>query len=250
MRCSKDKELQTMKISLAVQYHQNVQEILSRIIESQLPCIEQAGRLVADTIQRDSLVYTFGSGHSVLIAIEMYSRAGGLANFDVIHDKTFGRAERLSGYAAVLLDAYPIGSNDLLIIASNSGRNPLPIEMAMEARKRGIQTIAITSLNHSRSVQTRMSTGGRLCEICDIVIDNCGILGDSTVEVGNGDSVRVGPTSSVAGTFIANCIVAVASRELMDRGIHPPVFVSGNLDDVDERNRSLLEFTKRRLRGL
>ena len=242
--------MQTMKISPAVQYHRNVQEILSRIIESQLPCIEQAGRLVADTTQRDGLIYTFGSGHSLLIAIEMHSRAGGLANFDVIHDKTFGRAERLPGYAAVLLDAYPIGSNDLLIMASNSGRNALPIEMALEARKRGIQTIAITSLSHSRSVEARTSAGGRLFEICDVVIDNCGVPGDATLEVGNGDSVRVGPTSTVAGAFIANCIVAVASRELMDRCVHPPVFVSGNLDGVEEQNRGLLEFAKRRLRGL
>jgi uncharacterized phosphosugar-binding protein len=173
-----------------------------------------------------------------------------MANFDVIHDRTFGRAERLTGYAGVLLEAYPISPSDLLIIASNSGRNPLPVEMAQGARERGIPTIGITSLAHSQSVSSRAPSGKRLFEVCDVVIDNCGVPGDAVLDLGNGTPLRVGPTSTLAGAFIANSLVSLAAAELMERGIDPPVFVSANVDGGDARNQRLLEMMKQRIRGL
>ena len=119
---------------------------------------------------------------------------------DVLYEKTFGRAERLPGYARVLLDSYPITSHDVLLIVSNSGRNALPVEMAIEARERGIATIAITSLEHSRAVGARHASGLRLFEACDVVIDNCGVAGDAALELdGIGEPVRVGPTSTRSG---------------------------------------------------
>jgi uncharacterized phosphosugar-binding protein len=148
-------------------------------------------------VERDRIVYAFGSGHSQSVAIEFYYRAGGLARFDVIQEKTFGRAERLPGYAAVLLDGYPAGAGDLMIVISNSGRNPLPVEMAEEARRRGMPVIGITSLAHSRNVSARKPGGSRLFEICDVVIDNCGLPGDAMVDLDGG--VRVGASSTLAG---------------------------------------------------
>ncbi len=232
-------------------YHHNVQAILDRIVATQMDAMLSAAAAVADTVEREGVIYTLGSGHSLLIAAELYYRAGGMPHFDVLHDKTFGRAERLPGYAEVLLDSYPIGSNDLLVIVSNSGRNALPIEMALEARKRGITTIAITSLAHSRAVSSRAPSGQRLYEVCDLTIDNCGTAGDATVPVGgDGGAVCVGPVSTLAGIFIGNCIVGLAAEELLRRGIRPPVFVSANLDGGDGHNRDLLAFMRRRIRGL
>jgi uncharacterized phosphosugar-binding protein len=236
-------------MNAAQRYHDQVRQILERIT-LQSDALLKGARLIADTIERDGIVYSLGSGHSLLIAAEFYFRAGGMAHFDVIHDRTFGRAERLSGYAEVLADAYPIGPSDLLIIASNSGRNPLPVEMAVLARARGIATIGITSLEHSRSVSSRTPGGARLFEVCDVVIDNCGVPGDAVLDLGNGQPVRVGPTSTLAGVFIANSLVSLAAEELMRRGIHPPVFVSANVDGGDARNQRLLEIMKQRIRGL
>jgi uncharacterized phosphosugar-binding protein len=239
-----------MKTNLTLDYCEKTQEVLNKIAQSQTAAIETASCWVADTIQKDGLVYTLGSGHSLVIAAEMYYRAGGLANFDVIHDKTFGRAERLPGYASVLLDAYPITSNDLVVIVSNSGRNPLPVEMALEAKKRMIRTIGITSLAHSRAVSSRSSTGLRLFEACDLVIDNCGSPGDCSLEVGDGQPIRVGPTSTLAGVFIANWIMCTAIQELINRGVKPKVFASANLDQGDDHNRELINFLRHRTRGL
>jgi uncharacterized phosphosugar-binding protein len=241
---------QELGLDAVHRYGQNAAALLQTIMETQNHPIERAALLVADVVERDGIVYALGSGHSLLVAAEFYYRAGGLVCFDVIHDKTFGRAERLPGYAAVLLASYPITSNDLLIMISNSGRNALPVEMACEARRLNITTIGITSLTHSRSAPARNTLGLRLFEICDLVIDNCGVAGDASVELDSAGKLRVGPTSTLAGVFIASCIVSLASEYILASGKRPPVFASANVDGGDEGNAALLEFMRRRIRGL
>lgn len=237
-------------MNFATKYFDVIQSVLRRILETQMPALDRAAVMVADTIQRNGIIYTLGSGHSLMIATELYYRAGGLANFDVVHDRTFGRAERLSGYARSLLDSYPVAETDALIIVSNSGRNCLPVEMALEARQRGISTIGITSLDHSRSVAARTPQGLRLFEICDIVIDTGVSAGDASVELTSEHPARMGPVSTMAGVFIANSISGMAARKLLDRGFEPPVFMSANCDGADERNQTLLDFLRERIRGL
>ncbi len=225
-----------------------VHTILTRIVDTQMEALLAAATLMAQTVERKGLVYAFGSGHSQSVAIEFYYRAGGLACCDVIHDKTFGRAERLPGYAAVLLDAYAISSGDLMIVISNSGRNPLPVEMAQVARERGMGVVGITSLEHSRSVSPRQQGGRRLFEVCDVAIDNCSPAGDALVELDAG--LRVGSPSTLAGVFIAQTLVCLASERLLHRGVRPPVLLSMNLDEGDGCNQALLESFRSRVRGL
>lgn len=232
-------------------YRNRLVEVIDRIADTQASVLATGAQWVADVVERDGIIYTLGSGHSLLIATELYYRAGGLANFDIVHDKTFGRLERLPGYARVLLDEYPISVNDLLVIVSNSGRNELPVEMALEARQRGIRTIGITSLAHSLAVAPRTVSGHRLSEVTDLVIDNCGAIGDASVQLDSAQGpVWVGPMSTVAGIFIANSIVALASQILIDKGFDPPVFASANVDHGDKKNEALLLFLHERVRGL
>ena len=222
--------------------------VLDRISRTQADNIAKAAVIVADTVARDRIVYTFGSGHSALIATEFYYRAGGMACFDPIPDRAFGKAEHLEGYAAALLEAHPIGAGDSIIVISNSGRNPLPIEVAQEARKRGVPTIGITALDHSRQVSSRHSSGNKLYMVCDVVIDTCAPLGDAVAELDGGQ--RVGAVSTLAGTFIANCITVQAAAECLKRGLDPKLFVSSNTDDGKKHNQTLLEFVRTRTRGL
>jgi uncharacterized phosphosugar-binding protein len=232
-------------------YRDHLVDIIDRIAETQASALATAAQWVADVIERDAIVYTLGSGHSLLIATELYYRAGGLANFDIMHDKSFGRLERLSGYARVLLDQYLVSSSDLLIIVSNSGRNELPVEMALEAKECGIRTIAITSMAHSLAVSPRTASARRLHEVADLVIDNCGVVGDACVELQSSRGpVHVAPTSSAAGIFIANSIAALATKILIDKGIDPPVFASANVDNGDKKNEALILFIRERTRGL
>lgn len=239
------------KTQLAARYQDVLNGVFSRIVETQALALTTAGTWVADRVASGNLIYTLGSGHSLLIAAELYYRAGGLANFDVIHDRTFGRAERLPGYAKALLDSYPISNRDLLIVVSNSGRNELPVEMALEARKRDIRSIAITSLAHSLSAPPRTVSGLRLSDAVDLVIDNCGVPGDASLELSSPKgSISVGPTSTAAGIFIANSIVSIATEKLIEKGCDPPVFVSANVEIGDTKNRLLLDFLRERIRGL
>jgi len=232
----------------ALDFMQGAQGVLSRIAETQQAVLEQAAKLMADTIEKGGLIYAFGSGHSQSVANEFYYRAGGLACCDVIHEKTFGLSERLPGYAALILDTYPVRAGDLMVVISNSGRNALPVEMAMCARERKMKVVGITSLEHSRSVTSRLPGGERLFEVCDVVIDNCGTAGDAVVEVAK--DTWVGATSTLAGIFIAQTLVCLATGELLRRGINPPVLLSMNLDEGDDHNHALLESYRQRIRGL
>ncbi len=237
-------------MNITLQYYERVQALLCRIVESQMDSLNRAATLVADTIARDGIVYALGSGHSLLPAAELYYRAGGMAPCDIVHDRTFGRAERLPGYAEVLLDTYPIGPKDALIIISNSGRNCLPVELALGARKRCVSTIGITSLPHSRSVSSRTPQGLKLFEVCDVTIDTGSDPGDASISLNSGSGITVCPTSTLAAVFIVNAISGSAAQQLLERGIEPPVFLSANIDGADETNARHLEFMRQRVRGL
>jgi uncharacterized phosphosugar-binding protein len=233
----------------AENYYHAVNALLARIASTQQGSIIEAAEAMADSIRRDKIVYLLGSGHSLAIAMEGYYRAGGLAPVDVIHDTTFGRAERIEGYAETVLKSYNISSGSVVIIVSNSGRNAMPVETALWCNERGIKTIAITSLAHSKSVSSRQSGGKRLFEIADIVIDNCGVPGDAILEI-EGLPGRACPTSGLAGMFIVESMVAQTIEILIKSGETPPVFISANLDGSDEHNDRLLLKYANRVRGI
>lgn len=236
-------------MSKALEFHEKMLEILERIRDTQQENIQNAAELIADLIARDGILYILGSGHSLMVAAEAYHRAGGLAPVDIIHDKSFGRAERCEGYAKQLLDWYDPPPESVVIIISNSGRNALPIETALECKKRGIKTIAITSLAHSKSVTSRHSSGKRLFEIADVVIDNCGIPGDAVLEV-TGLPGRICATSTIAGAMIMNMIIAQTVEKLIERGFKPPVFISANVEGGDEHNKAVFAKYQRFIKGL
>ncbi|MBI2843063.1 MAG: SIS domain-containing protein [Armatimonadetes bacterium] len=230
------------------EYQTKALQILQKIVETQSEPIEAAAGIVAKQIAADGILYLLGSGHSLITALEASGRAGGLVPIDIIFDKTFGKIERLPGYAEYLLKDYDI-DNSVVVVVSNSGRNALPVEVALESKKRGASVIALTSLAHSRSVTSRHPSGKRLFEIADVVIDNCCEPGDAVVEI-DGSPGKVGATSSVACTFIINSVLVQAVENLIRMGITPPILISANLDGSDEHNDRMRRFYTGRLKGL
>lgn len=234
---------------LVVEYFNSAREVLERIMSTQIGNIDRAADIVTETIRKDGLVHVFGSGHSHMLVEEMYSRAGGLVPVKpmletnlMLHESALKSSamERLPGYAAVLLSQARPERDDSLIIASNSGRNAVPIEMALEAKKYGIKPIAVTSIEYSKSVVSRHSSGKRLFEVASVVIDNCGAIGDAAVEI-EGMEAAVAPTSTIGSCFIANAIVARVVENLVAEGATPPVFISGNKDGGELHNMQLLQ---------
>jgi uncharacterized phosphosugar-binding protein len=233
----------------AQEFYQKITDVLATVNETQQKKIQQAAEMVADSIAEDKILYLLGGGHSLMVAAEAYHRAGGLAPVDIIHDKSFGRAERCQGYAKQLLDWYNPAPGSVVVIISNSGRNALGIETALECRERGVKTIAVTSLNHSKAAESRHPSGKRLFEIADIVIDNCGILGDAILDV-EGVAGKICPTSTISAAMIVDMIMAQVVQNLVDRGLTPPVFISANVDGGDEHNKKVFAKYQHLIKGL
>jgi uncharacterized phosphosugar-binding protein len=240
----------------ALEYMRAVQSLLERIVDTQADKIEQAAEIVANAIAQDGILYTFGTGHSHVIAEDVAYRAGGLAPVDAIleasltgHEKVRQSEfmERVEGMAEVILNYYEVTPQDALVVISNSGRNAAPIEMAELARGRGIPVIAITSLSHSQGTTSRHSSGKKLYQVADVVIDNLCPKGDALIQL-EGVAVPVGASSGVAGMFIMHAIIVQAAQDLLERGIQPPVTMSGNLDQSNEYNRALLDRYKHRIK--
>ncbi|HEX2949772.1 MAG TPA: SIS domain-containing protein [Armatimonadota bacterium] len=230
-------------------YQDHAFSVLEKIRDTQGDAIRRAAEIWTDVIAAGEIVYILGSGHSLLPAVEAYHRAGGLVPVDVIYDPTFGKAERLPGYAQVLLNKYPVKPNGVIVIISNSGRNALPVEMALLAHDMGIRTIAITNMAHTTQEPSRHPSGKRLFEIADVVIDNCGVYGDAILDI-PGVPGKVCPTSGVVGAFIMQSIVAQTIANLRDRDIQPPVLRSANVTGGDEFNREIEARYTGRIRGL
>ena len=156
--------------------------------------------------------------------------------------------ERTDGLADELLARYPVKAGDVLIAISNSGRNTVPVELAMKCRARGAYVIALTSLRHTGAVTPRNPMGKRLFEVADLVLDNGGALGDAAVE-GTGGR-KVGPTSTAVGSALLQAIVCRVEEIAREEGREIEFFASSNIDGGDEINEKLIEKYRGVIRGL
>ena len=176
--------------------------------------LEQAARLLFEAEKEHHTIYTFGSGHSHMIGQDIYARAGGYAKVYPINEIEMTLAthptksttlERTASYADVLDAIYTIEAGDVLLVTSNSGRNPLVIEYTMRAREKGARIIVITSLSHSKTIASRHESGLRLFELADVILDNHAPYGDATTPID--DATSMGPVSTLTGCFLAQCVM-------------------------------------------
>lgn len=231
------------------EFHGIVSDMLLKIQNTQLNTIEKLAELIAQKTIDGGLLFGFGTGHSHVIAEELYIRAGGLFTAKGILEPEFmlhgtkwksTALERIEGISKSILELNGVRSKDAIIIISNSGRNPVPVEMAIEAKKMGLLVICITNLAHSTSISSRHGSGKRLFEVCDYVLDNCGVPGDAAMGLPD-EPYNFGATSTITGAYIIQLLVAQIIVEIKKRGEVPPVLLSSNLDGSDAYNEALLE---------
>lgn len=243
--------------SLRHRYREQIVDILDRILDDQEEVLDAVRDVVVNALASDRLVYVAGSGHSHLLAEEVFYRAGGIAAAQAILDPELmlhlgahrsTQLEREEGRAARVLSQYPVTEGDVVFVASNSGRNAYPIEMALMAKARGATTVALTSLRHAQSTTSRHRSGLRLFEVTDYVLDNAGAYGDAGLPVGNG--IRMGPTSTIAGVFILNAILAEAVDKLQQRGVDVDVYQSANMQGAEAAAEAMIRRWQPRIRGL
>jgi len=214
-------------------------ESLKAMEGTQGEAIRRAAALVGDSVIAGGLVYTFGSGHSQLLSQEVHARAGGLYPVMQIADPLWGRAERLEGYADILLKGLPLKAGEVIFVISNSGRNPEPIEVAIRAKEMNLHVVAVTSLIHSQSVASRHSSGKKLYELAEVVLDTGTPAGDAGLSF-EGLPVRAGALSTVLGAALMNAVMVEAIQYILDKGQVPPVLMSANLDGADEYNAHVM----------
>ena len=197
---------------------------------------KQLARVFADCIKNDKVIHTFGTGHSHMIGIELFARAGGLGNVDAILDpdsltacgaQRSGAVEKLPGLSDIIYDNYKIEKGDIMIISSNSGRNAVPIEMAMRCQKEGVFVVAVTNLEQSKATTSRHPSGKKLYEFADCVLDNCVPSGDALLNI---NGIKTGPGSSITSMFLLDTIVCEALKICDAEGIKAYVFQSQNVD--------------------
>lgn len=239
-------------------YRDKIVNLLDDILSSQKSALDEVCIAVTKTLLADRLIYVAGSGHSHLLAEEVFYRAGGIAAAQAILDPDLmlhngaqrsTLMERESGRAAKVMENYPVGAGDVVFIASNSGRNAYPIEMALLAKERGATTVALTSIRHARQISSRHASGKLLHELTDYVLDNCGEYGDSALPI-DGREVQMGPTSTIAGVFILNTILAEAVETLASRGVNIDVYQSANMQGAEAESEAIIARWKPRIRGL
>ena len=237
-------------------YFDRLAELLDDL-RAEGPHIEAAARLIADCIAAGGVVHVFGSGHSHMMAEEVFHRAGGLFAFNAMLDVNLtafgtlkaGMVERTEGYAKVILASFDVRPNEVVVVVSNSGINPVPIELAIETRKLGAKTIAITSTANYSSAASRHSSGQKLTDVVDLTVDSRVPAGDAILTF-DGLAAPVAASSTALGAALMNAIVAQTVEELLAAGRQPPVIVSMNVPGGDERNAELTERYRPRLRLL
>ncbi len=243
----------------AMDYIEQAINALSRLRKEQCDNIEAAAQELAKAVKEGKTIYSFGASHSFILTEEMVYRTGGLMLVNPIYPHGMNlfirpitltsQLERVEGLGQQFLDSVKPQQGDVLLIASTSGRNCVAIDMAKVAQEKGVKVIGITSLAYTDGVSSRHSTGKKVKDFCDIVIDNCAPYGDASVAI-QGFEQKAGPLSTVTGCAIVNQIAVSVVRILVEQGIEPPVFMSANLDGGDAYNKKHLEANKDRIKYL
>jgi uncharacterized phosphosugar-binding protein len=224
--------------------------LLREVAEAEAENVAAAGELLAETVADGGRLFAFGAGHSSLAAQDVVYRAGGLAVMNLltvpgvvgvdVHPATLGSAlERVSGLAGTVLDASPLREGDALVVVSLSGRNALPVEMARDARARGVRVVGVTSVEYATRTASRHESGTFLKDHCDVVVDSRVPVGDATLTA-PGVPAPFAPASTVVTSALMQAVVATAARGLAARGVEPPMLRSGNVDGGHEWNARVL----------
>jgi uncharacterized phosphosugar-binding protein len=219
-------------------YLERVRELLLRFRREQRPALGAAAEVVAEALRSGGVLHLFGTGHSHMLAEEVFYRAGGLVAVNAMLDPRVvlsggalrsTEVERRSGSAAEIAAGYDLRLGDAGVVISNSGRNPGPVEMALVMRERGLRVIAVTSLEHSRAQLARPPLTKRLFEVADVVLDTGVPFGDASLAVA-GVAFPVGAVSTAVGAAILQSLVIAAMERLVAAGAKVVNLPSGNVE--------------------
>ncbi|HEY0750582.1 MAG TPA: sugar isomerase domain-containing protein [Chitinophagaceae bacterium] len=252
---------------LAKQWLANAREVMTQIENTQMDQIQKAAEVMAKSIEAGRWVHTFGCGHATIPVEEMYPRIGGFVGFHPmvelpltfftritgdmgVHQFVF--LERVEGYGVEIMKGYNFDPRDTMWIFSHSGINNVNIDVALEAKKKGMTVIAYGSAAAAKGKQTRHSSGKTIFDIADIVVDSCAPVEDATVPIKNHQD-KLGPVSTMAFITTVWMTVITVAEILVEKGvklhIHPSHNVPGDTT-ARERLDAALAAYKERIAGV
>jgi len=248
-------------LDVAGEWVKNAKKIIDSIKETQMDSIEKAANAIADSIISGHVCYLFGVGHSHMAVEEMFPRYGGVVGFYPIIElplsffthitgdmgvAQFGFLERTEGYGRKILENYVLDHQDTMIVYSHSGINPVIVDVALGAKENGVTLIAVTSPAHSKALKSGHSSGKKLFEIADIVIDTCVPYEDVMIKI-EGLNQKVGPGSTIGSVVVANLISCLVAKKIIEKGgkpmINPVPGVTPNFEKILKEN--VREFRRR-----
>ena len=249
--------------ALCAGYLADTQALMQRILNEERGPMDKAAERLAEQIAADRLVHVYGpGGHSNLASQEIFFRAGGLMHVSAILDEgtllSSGALrsmaiERTPGYGRVVIADRRLGDGDLLILVNAYGINAALIDAALEARRRGVFLIGVSSREHAANTSpdhpARHPTKHNLHQIVDIAIDTKVAIGDAVVKMA-GMEQPIAAVSTFTNAFALNCLVIRTVAKLVERGIEPPVWRSGNAPGGDEANARFIARFHDRVRAL
>lgn len=234
---------------LAEAYYARAGEMLAAARTQNAATIAALTPILGGVVARGDMIHTFGSGHSEIIAREIVGRAGGLVCIGSINDPTAGFIENLVGYGTALVERYDrqyeLRAGEVVIVISNSGKNASPLEVALHAKKKGCVVVGLCSLAMSTTAKTVHPGGKNLHALCDHVLDNGGVPGDTVMKLN--DDVMTGPTSTFIGASLLNWLMLSTMEWLRDHGHAIPVLRSQNIPGAIDHNRQVGAKYKHRL---
>lgn len=235
-----DKRAASNVNSASLTFFERAMEALQQLKATQAEEIQKAGELCADRIAAGGLVFLFGNGHSRMMCEEMTPRQGCFVGFVALVETALSNhaaivganglraplyLENYEGYAEQILNGFHFGPHDAFIVISTSGIRPVVVEAAMGAQRRGLPVIAIVSKAHCEQADAAHSSGKKLTDCADLIIDNQCPPGDCVVEL-EGLEWRTGPVSTLTGAMIINMIRCASAERLLARGIKPVMLPS------------------------
>jgi len=252
---------------LAKQWLTNTREIMTKIEETQMDNMVKAANIMADSIGCGRWVHTFGCGHATLPIEEMYPRIGGFVGFHPIVElpltfftnitgqmgvHQFIFLERVEGYGVEIMKGYDFDPRDTMWLFSHTGINNVNIDVALEAKKKGMKVVVFGSASEAEGKKTRHSSGKTIFDIADIVVDTCAPIEDASVPLKNHVD-KIGPVSTMAFITCVWMTVTTVAEILADRGvklfIHPSHNAPGAANSKERLDEALAEY-KRRIAGV
>ena len=218
-------------------YFTTMQEVVENVLNTQEDNMAKAAKILASTTKNEGIIHLFGSGHSSLIAEDVFWRAATLANVHAIFESAVAginevtktsKIEKLEGIGQVIVEYNRVLPPDAIICISNSGNNAATVDVALAAKERGVPVIAITNVTYADQLTTHHSSGKKLKDVADVVIDNCSLYGDAAVEL-DGFPQKVGATSTIPAAFIVPALLVQTCENLLEDGVQPDVYYNGHL---------------------